>query len=408
MKAVILAAGPGTRIGVLTETRPKCMLYCGGKPILHHLIMEAKKAGITEIVIVVKYLKEAIIDYFSNNDPGIPLKFVEQGNEKGTGAALLAAENEITDTFVMLAGDTVTESSVIKSVMDSHEGGVTIAVMKVKNPHEYGVVELSGGRVSLFEEKPQHPKTDLANLSVYCMEPTVLDKLKTIGKSERGEHEIVGLLVGAKAVIAEGYWRDIAYPWDLFEANEFLLERTESRSGNIVNSTIDGKVIMEEGAKIIHSYVEGCCYIGSGTIIGPNAYIRGYNSIGKNCSIGGGTTLKNSILFDNVNAKHLSYIGDSVIGSNVNLGSGTQIANFRFDEKNVNVYTAKGWVNSGRKKLGAVIGDNTKFGVLSATMPGKMIGPGCWIHSGVVVNKNVPSNMRVFTRQPIEYIKAEE
>ncbi len=108
-----------------------------------------------------------------------------------------------------------------------------------------------------------------------------------------------------------------------------------------------------------------------------------------------------------MNAKHLSYIGDSVIGENVNIGSGTQIANFRFDESNINILTERGWVNTGRKKMGAVVGDNSKFGVLSCTMPGKRIGTYCWIHSGIVVNKNVPSNVRVFTRQPIEFAKEE-
>lgn len=407
MKAVILAAGEGIRLRPLTETRPKCMLYVAGKPILHHLLVEAKKAGITEAVIVVRNMKDKIIDYFSNIDIGINIKFVEQGPDKGTGAALLAAENEIKDTFVVLAGDTVTESSVIKAAMDGHDGSITLAIKRVKNPREYGVVELSGDKVSLFEEKPKNPKTDFANLSVYCMEPTVFESLKSIGKSERGEYELVNLFTGAKAVIVEGYWRDIAYPWDLFQANEFLLEKLRAQSGDVVNSTINGKVIMEPGAKIIHSYVEGCSYIGAGSVVGPNAYLRGYNSIGKNCSIGGGTTVKNSILFANVNAKHLSYVGDSVIGENVNIGSGTQIANFRFDEGHISVYTERGWVNTGRKKMGAVVGDNTKFGVLSCTMPGKLIGPDCWIHSGVVVNKNVPRGTRAFTRQPIEFAKQE-
>ena len=71
MKAVILAAGEGTRIGVLTETRPKSMLYCGGKPILHHLILEAKKAGIKEVIVVVGHRKEIIMDYFSKTELGI-------------------------------------------------------------------------------------------------------------------------------------------------------------------------------------------------------------------------------------------------------------------------------------------------------------------------------------------------
>ncbi len=408
MKCVILAAGDGTRLRPLTETRPKPLLVAGGKPIIHHLLDEAAKAGVTEAAVVVRHMKDRLIGYLEGAGIGMKLSFVEQGDDPGTGAALLCAEKGIDDTFLAMAGDIVTEASVIKAVIDAHEGGITIGLKKVPNPHEYGVVELSGGRVSLFEEKPKHPKSDLANLSIYCMEPTVFSELRSIGKSERGEYEIVSLFTGARGVVADGYWRDIAYPWDLLEANEHLLGRMEARSGRIENSTIEGKVIMEKGARIIDSYVEGSAYIGAGTVIGPNACLRGCNSIGRDCSIGPGTTVKGSILLDRVNAKHLSYIGDSVIGEGVNFGSGTQIANYRFDSENVNVLTERGWANSGRKKLGAFVGDNTKFGVLSCTMPGKLIGSNCWIHSGVVVNKNVPSGSRVYTRQPIEFGRMEE
>ncbi|MBI5046911.1 NTP transferase domain-containing protein [Candidatus Micrarchaeota archaeon] len=425
MKAVILAAGDGKRLLPLTETRPKVMLTVAGKPILHQLLIQAKKAGITEAVVIVRHMKEKIIDYFSalengtngkkNNEDneklGMKIKFIEQGKDNGTGAAILCAKDDVDDTFVVLAGDSVLEASVIKKVIESHKKSnktkskITIGVKKVSNPHNYGVVELSGDSVSIFEEKPKHPKTDLANISVYCMEPTVFSDLKQLRKSPRGEYEIVDLFVGARAVIVDGYWKDIGYPWDLLEANEEVLKRMESQNERIENSTINGKVIMEPGARIINSYVEGCAYIGANTTIGPNAYLRGYNSIGKNCSIGGGTTVKNSILLDNVNAKHLSYIGDSVIGEKVNFGSGTQIANYRFDEGSINVLTEKGWVNSGKNKLGVFVGDNTKFGVLATTMPGKLIGSNCWIYSGIIVNKNVPSNTKVYTVQKIEFAK---
>ncbi len=408
MKGVVLAAGDGVRMRPLTATRPKPMLVIAGKPILHHLLLEAKKAGITEAVVIVRHMKEQIISYFRQNDIGMPLKFIDQGAESGTAAALLAAKDEIKDTFVVLAGDIVTEASVIKGAIDAHKGGITLAVKEVQNPHEYGVVELSGDKVSLFEEKPKRPKSNLANLSVYVMEPTVFNDIKSVGKSERGEYEIVNLFIGAKAAKVEGFWRDVAYPWDLFEANEHLLNKMEARSEHIENSYIDGKVIMEKGARIISSHVEGCAYIGEGTVIGPNACLRGFNSIGKRCSIGNGTTVKGSILFDNVKAKHLAYIGDSVIGENVNFGSGAQVANFRFDGSHVNVLTERGWVNSGRKKLGIFVGDNTKFGVLSCTMPGKLIGQDSWIYSGVVVNRNVPPGTKAFVRQAMEFGKFEE
>ncbi|MEM3432471.1 MAG: glucosamine-1-phosphate N-acetyltransferase, partial [Candidatus Bilamarchaeaceae archaeon] len=119
-------------------------------------------------------------------------------------------------------------------------------------------------------------------------------------------------------------------------------------------------------------------------------------------------TVKESVIFDEVDAKHLAYIGDSVIGRNVNFGAGTQLANFRFDEGNVNVSTERGWVNSGRRKLGAIVGDNVKFGVLASVMPGKLIGPNCWIHSGVVVNRNVPSGLYVFVQQQLGFRKISE
>ncbi len=407
MKAVILAAGEGVRLRPLTECRPKAMLYVAGKPILHHLLLEVKKAGITEAIIVVRYMKEKIIDYFSKNSLGMKLIFVEQNEGNGTGAALLSVRGQISDKFVVLAGDIILEAAMISEVIRAHSGTITLALKKVENPHQYGVAQLSGKKVSLFEEKAKSPKGDLANLSIYCMEPTIFEELHSLGKSERGEYELTDLFVGATGVVVEGYWKDIAYPWDLFDANEFLLSKMDASTGHIENSTIDGKVIMEPGAKIIHSYVEGSSYIGADSVVGPNAYLRGFNSIGRKCSIGSGTTIKNSILLDGVMAKHLAYIGDSVIGENVNFGSGTQIANYRFDEGHINVLTEKGWVNTGRKKLGIFVGDNTKFGVLSCTMPGKLIGSNCWIHSGVAVNKNVPNGSRVYTRQPIEFAKNE-
>ncbi len=408
MKAVIMAAGEGVRLKPLTSTRPKVMLSVAGKPILHHLIVEAKKAGISEVLIVVRYLKEKVIDYFKGKDLGLKITFVEQGRENGTAAAILAAEKEIQDTFVVLAGDTITEASVIRKVIDAHKKNgqnrkITLGVKKVANPHLYGVVELSGDTVSIFEEKPEHPKTDLANLSIYCMDASVFSEIRSIPRSPRGEYEIVNLFVGAKAVVVEGFWMDIAHPWDLLIANEYLLKGMEAQSGTIENSTILGKVIMEPGAKIINSYIEGDIFIGANSVIGPNAYIRGSTSIGANCEIGGATTIKNSILFDNVKAKHLSYIGDSIIGEDVNFGSGTQIANYRFDSLNINVQTERGWANTGRNKFGAVVGDGVKFGVLACTMPGKLIGEGSWISSGVVVNKNVPPHSRVYVKQELRF-----
>ncbi len=409
MKALIMAAGEGERLRPLTNTRPKVMLEVAGKPILHHLLIELKKAGVKDAVVVVRYLKEQIIDYFKiyESEIGIKLKFITQGERKGTADAILAAETELADSknkFLVVAGDIITEEAVIKEVIEKHNGGITVGLKKIENSTHYGIAELDKNlNISILEEKPAHPKSDLANISVYCMESEVFEKIRKLKPSSRGEYEITDLLIGAKGAVCDGFWVDVGYPWHLFDANDWLLSKMDSETsdGKIENSTINGKIILEKDVEIFNSYVEGVSYISQGTKIGPNAYLRGNNFIGKNCEIGESTTVKNSILFDNVNVKHLAYLGDSIIGSNVNFGSGTQLANYRFDESNVNVLTERGWVNSRRKKLGCVIGDNTKFGVLSCVMPGKLIGNDCWISSGAVICQNILPHTHVFIKQEL-------
>ncbi|MFH1470337.1 MAG: DapH/DapD/GlmU-related protein, partial [Candidatus Micrarchaeota archaeon] len=188
-------------------------------------------------------------------------------------------------------------------------------------------------------------------------------------------------------------------PWHLFEANDHLLGKMKGEKGTVEDTKVKGKLIMEEGARVFDSYVEGTVYIGRNTEVGPHAYLRGTTSIGDDCSISDSTTVKNSIIFNHVNAKHLTYIGDSIIGERVNFGAGSQIANFRFDEGEIGVEIEAGKVGTTRRKLGAIIGDETKFGVLSCVMPGTLVGDGSWIGSGVVVTKNIPRRTKVLVKQ---------
>jgi bifunctional UDP-N-acetylglucosamine pyrophosphorylase/glucosamine-1-phosphate N-acetyltransferase len=383
------------------------MLSVAGAPLVSHVLSRLKEAGISEAAIVVKYKKEMVIDYLSENDEGMELTFIEQGEKDGTGTALLCAESYAKEDFLMVAADNVCDSSIYKKVMEAHSGGKTIALKRVENPSRFGVAKVDGGKIQEFFEKPENPPSDLANISVYAFGPGIFTELKSLQASPRGEYEIVDAFIGADAIEVEGFWMDAGYPWNLFELNERLLSEADAKIGTIENSTINGKLIMEDGAKIIDSHIDANLYVGKNSVIGPHACIKGNVSIGENCNVGESTTIKNSILFDNVNAKHLSYIGDSVVGSGVNFGSATQVANYRFDAASVSVLTEKGWVNSGRKKLGAIIGDDVKFGVLACTMPGKTIGNGCWVGSNVNVTRNLKPHTKVFAKQEYVYAQGE-
>ena len=397
-QAVVLAAGEGKRLRPLTYTRPKCMIELAGKPILHHVLANLKEAGVKKAVIIVKYKEEVIRNYFAKTDLGLQIEFITQGKKYGTAAAFAEAKSKIDSTFFAVAGDVISTPKALKELANSHEGKICALLKEVENPEQYGIAEVQNGFISKFAEKPKNPpKNALVNCSLYTMEPQIFSILDSVPKSPRGEYEMTDVIKSekTKAIITKEYWLDMGMPWQLFNANEFLLSQMKEKKGKIENSTIKGKIIMEDGAQILDSYVEGPLYLGKNSVIGPHAYIRGTTSIGNNCHIGDSTTVKNSIVFENVNAKHLAYIGDSVVGANCNFGAGTQIANYRFDAGTITAKLEEVIVDTQRKKLGAIIGDNVKMGVLSSVMPGKIIANNCWIGAGAVITENIEQNTHV-------------
>lgn len=165
--------------------------------------------------------------------------------------------------------------------------------------------------------------------------------------------------------------------------------RTEIPPGaHIVNPetvSIGEGTIIEPGA-----YIRGPCVIGSNCTIRHGAYIRGSFVCGDNCTIGHDTEIKSVIFLNHVHASHFAYIGDSILGNNVNLGAGTKCANLRFDRKTIVVKEPDQAIDTGLTKIGAVLGDNTQTGCNSVTLPGILTGRGVLINAGVVVGGFIP------------------
>jgi len=409
-EAVVLAAGAGKRLQPLTFTRPKCMVQLAGKPILYHMLANLQAAGVKKAYVLVKYKKEMVKEYFNgkSNDLKLKIEFIEQGEKYGTAAAFAEAEGKVKGTFFGVAGDVITTAKALQTLAKDAEGKASAVFTKTDNIEGYGIAHVKGNYLEKLEEKPANPPASaLVNCSLYVFETSIFSDLKAVKPSPRGEYEVTDALKANKvrAIVSDEYWLDIGLPWQLFAANEHLLSQLQEKRGKIENSTIKGKVIMEEGSEIINSYVEGPLYLGRTSIIGPHAYIRGTTSIGEDCEIGDSTTVKNSIIFDHVNAKHLAYIGDSVIGSNCNFGAATQIANYRFDAGHVKAKVNDIVIDTRRKKMGAIIGDDVKMGILSSVMPGKMIGDHCWIGPNVMVVENVPSRTHLQIRQDLQMSK---
>jgi bifunctional UDP-N-acetylglucosamine pyrophosphorylase/glucosamine-1-phosphate N-acetyltransferase len=419
MKAVILAAGRGTRLHPITLTRPKHLVPICGKPLLDHLLKAIKQSGIDDVLLVVNYLASQIKDYLGDGKGwGLRLHYAIQESLKGTADAARYAEHFVKEDFLLTYGDWLITTKALTQVIDKHEKEkptATMAVIPVTNPEPYGVVKIKGGSIQDIVEKPSYREapTNLANAGTYVLSPEIFDSIKRTEPSARGELEITDSLllllqeghsIGAAQLAGEEMF-DVGLIWDLLGANRWALKRAGSkRKGSIEDGTqLIGPVVVEAGSRIRSgAYVEGPVFIGRHSDIGPNCYIRPYTSIGQYVRIGNACEIKNSVIMDKTHIGHLSYVGDSVIGENCNLGAGTTIANYRFDSKTVNMRVRSKVLDTGRKKLGVIFGDEVKTGVDSAFMPGVKVGNGCWIGPGVLVYRDVSPRTVVLLQQKLE------
>jgi len=185
----------------------------------------------------------------------------------------------------------------------------------------------------------------------------------------------------------------VRYPWDFLTLQERVLGRVnESRvEGDVhARATVDGIVVMGEGSRILPGvYIEGVAVIGRDCKIGPNAYLRGMNMIGDGCHIGQAVEVKNSIVYHRTAMGHLSYCGDSVVGTGVNFGAGTIVSNFRHDGKNHRSTVGDDLVDTGRRKFGAIIGDGVHTGIHTSIYPGRKLWPQTSTRPGDIVQKDL-------------------
>ncbi len=369
MQALILAAGKGERLRPLTETLPKVMLPVANKPLLQHN-MEKLKGLVDEIILVVGYREDIVKGCFGSEFNGIPITYVRQKEQLGTGHAVKQAEHLIKGRFILMMGDNLYMRKDIEKCL-KHD--TSILTRRVDNPENFGVCTVENGLLKSIEEKPEKPVSDLANAALYVLDRRIMEY--EAKKTKRGEYEIVDAVTdiaqnGKVHAIETDDCEFITYPWDLLRVNEHILKE----SGPAIDKT----------AKISDkAVIEGPVVIGRGAEL-KNCIVRSHSVIGNGAVIGNFVEIKNSIIMENTKIPHLSYIGDSVIGRNCNFGAGTKIANLRFDDGNVKVKVKGRKVDSGRRKLGCFMGDDVKTGINVSILPGAVIKPGSRINPGTV------------------------
>jgi bifunctional UDP-N-acetylglucosamine pyrophosphorylase/glucosamine-1-phosphate N-acetyltransferase len=284
MKAVILAAGEGSRMTPLTYARPKVMLRLADKPLVEHLLIAAVSAGISDFVFVVGYRDDQVRDYFMDGKKwGVNIEYRLQRHPQGTADALSRVKGLVDGSFIVMNGDVLTGGEDLSRLVGG--SGHIMTVKEVENMAGLGAIETEEDRVIRIHEKSECPPTNLANAGFYRFEPDIFDAIAGTPLSLRGEYELTDSL---QLLIDRGerigfqkldFWLNITYPWDLLDANSLFIPEGEHNSGIIENNVvIEGPYTVGEGTRIRSgSYIVGPVIIGSNCDIGPNCYIKAGN-----------------------------------------------------------------------------------------------------------------------------------
>ncbi len=387
----MMAAGRGTRMDPLTRTRPKVLLPVAGRPLMEHTLRQAVAAGFKRATIIVHAGADQVREAFA--DFPLEVTFVEQGDPRGTGHAVAALEAHVEEDFVLASGDAYVDASDLRTLA---RGSPAVGTFEASDVRPYGALDVQHGKVQAILEKPAEARPGPVNTGTYCFPEEIIARCAKLEPSPRGELELTDAITGMAAdgqplaAVPVPSWKEAGRPWELLDLQAHLMQGMESRIDGTVGERVDieGPLVVEAGAVVRNgTTIEGGAWIGAGAKVGPSTYIRGATSIGTGCHVGAGVELKNSILGDNTNVPHLSYVGDSILGSGCNLGAGSQVANLKHSPRPVRVlWKGMDWVDTGRRKLGIIAGDDVKTGVNCSMNPGTVLCPGARLPAGSAVS----------------------
>ncbi|MBT3183973.1 MAG: NTP transferase domain-containing protein [Nitrospina sp.] len=389
MKAIILAAGEAAHLSPFSETRPISMIGVAGRTMLDNTFALLKSAGINDIFIVVGHKKDKLIERLQQQDHnGLNLHYVEQKRKLGIGHAVMQVKNKISpgEYFLLLYGDTLTAENIFSKVQQSfHSFKCPVASICLPPSNQmFGNVFLNARmEITKIVEKPKGNNLGNYVLSgVFILPASFFKLLESSGKSMEKALKKVVAEEGLRASMWEDEWLDVVHPWEILTANKMIMdswqESSIAKTATLeANVTLQGIVRIEAGAIIKSGAVlEGPCCIGEGSYIGNNSLIRSYTSVGKKCSVGSGVELKNCVVMDNSQIGRLSFVGDSVLGENVDMGAGCMTVNRTVDWKPISVKNGKRPMETGMTKLGAFLGDGVVVGAGNTLQPGTVVAPG--------------------------------
>lgn len=386
MRALILAAGRGAGLYPFTETRPKAMLPVAGEMLLEAALPKLRAAGVSDVVMVVGHCNQRIIQHFGQGASyGMTIQYVHQKEPTGIRDAIrLARGNFHTgETFLLVYADVLTPGNIYRHVTQTFGSfnQPVAAICHTPQAQDFGTVYLgSDMRITRLVEKPtEREMGNYVLAGVFVMPYRLFDLLET-KEMDISLNELIAT-DGLRSAIWEDPWLDPKHPWDLLRGNRMVMEtwREAVVDGSVQLRgavqfrgpvRIEAGVVIESGASIF-----GPCFIGGGSFLGNGVLVRPYTAIGAGAMIGFGVELKNCVLLGGVHVGRLSFIGDSVIGEGVRVGSGTMTLNQSQGGPTVRVRMNGGSIDSGMTKLGSFVGDGARIGASNTLAAGTLISP---------------------------------
>jgi len=329
LKAIVLAGGKGTRLRPLTYTKPKPLLPLTGEPAIAHLIRKLAHEGVDEIVVTTNYFARQLRATLGDGSKyGIRIHHVEEKTPLGTAGSVKNCESLIGETFAVAQGDNQFEFD-LKGVVQVHRkvgAMVTMALTEVDDPSEYGVAELSDGRVTRFLEKPRPTEcfSNLINTGLYVVEPEVL-KLVPEGKAFDFSRNLFPLMLESKTALAgscvSGFWVDIGDPRSYLKANMWALDELQpGRAGANDNITYGpGSFVAETGT------LKGPVFLGKNAKVQKDAVIGPYVCVGDDSEVSAGARIAFSVVYENTRIGHNAVLDACVVAENCKIGDGVQI-----------------------------------------------------------------------------------
>ena len=383
LPAVVLAAGEGSRLRPLTEHRPKPMLPAATKPILARVFDELIEAGVTDITVVVGYGRNRVQSHFGPTYRNVPLSYVTQKKQLGSGDALLAAADAIDTPCLVLNGDQLVDRRIIEDVIEAHEDGVaTVGVTEHEAVSRYGGVLLEGAEVTALVERPRDDRAYSLNAGVYAVSERVFEAVRSTDL-DAGERSLIDALAGlvddamVRGVRSEGYWLDATFPWDLRWIAAELLDLGVVEPAVADSATVHGSAVVHDSVVIDEDVV-----VGPGAVVGPNV------CLGANTTVGANSVVEESVLDADTRIGPNATVRHCVTGRGVEIGAGS------------NVVGGPGDVRVGDRihedeLLGAVIADRAVDDGGVTYEPATVVGSNVHIHAGVTVRGTVSAQSEV-------------